>query len=307
MTSATYVGRFAPSPTGPLHFGSLLAAMASYCDARHHGGHWRLRIDDIDPPRAIANAATHFQHTLHSFGFHWDGPVIFQSEHSETYKRYLRQLNENHGLYVCSCSRRALQGTSIYPNICKPSSSIPDSYTRAADAVAAKLTHGDMTNAIRVSMDTSITFTDLIQGNQTAQVGQHLGDTVVVRRDDLFAYALACAVDDANGITHVVRGADLLPTTATQIGIMQWLNLHVPQYAHIPVALNSNKQKLSKQTHAKPIDTMAKLPTLQQAWQSLGQSPLNVHSTTTFWQAAIPAWDIHRVPKSISCNHEWQP
>ena len=304
MTSAAYVGRFAPSPTGSLHFGSLLAALASCCDARSHGGIWRLRIDDIDPPRAIPDAADQFQKTLHSYGFEWDGPIVYQSERYDAYRQCLLQLNEKNKLYPCGCSRRDLRDKTIYPNTCKPSLSVPSSTATAADQVVIKLASGDTQKAIRVSIDTNVVFDDLIQGEQFIEAGTQLGDTVVVRRDDLFAYALACAVDDADGITRVVRGADLLSTSAAQICIMELLDLAIPEYAHIPVALNANHQKLSKQTQAKPLDTMATLPTLQLAWRALGQSELDVHNVESFWQAAVPAWNLRRVPKIMSTSHE---
>lgn len=304
MKTAAYVGRFAPSPTGLLHFGSLLAAMASYCDARSHNGTWRLRIDDIDPPRAIQNASALFQKTLHNYGFDWDGPIIFQSERTEAYRHCLLQLNDKHKLYLCNCSRRDMRDHNVYPGNCKPSITNRKSPSQAKTEVAEKLEKTDLNNAIRAVMDTVVTFIDVIHGEQTAEPGAHLGDTVVVRRDDLFAYALACAVDDADGISHVVRGADLLPTTAAQISIMELLGLSSPLYAHIPLALNHNNQKLSKQTQAIAIDTMAELPTLKRAWQALGQPKLDAHSVHTFWQAAIPAWDIHRVPVQLSTKHE---
>jgi len=304
MTAAAYVGRFAPSPTGALHFGSLLAALASYCDARSHNGIWRLRIDDIDPPRAIPDAADQFQRTLHNYGFEWDGPIVFQSERSDTYKQRLLQLNEKHKLYPCGCSRQDLRNQSIYPNTCKPSLKEPGSHTKAASQVNKKLSNRDMQKAIRVSVDTNVAFNDLIQGEQFVELGTQLGDTVVVRRDDLYAYALACAVDDADGITRVVRGADLLSTSAVQIYIMELLNLNSPEYAHIPIALNSNNQKLSKQTKAKPIDNMAVLPTLQLAWRALGQSELDVHSVESFWQAATTTWNLCSVPRKMSAGHE---
>jgi len=304
VTSAAYVGRFAPSPTGLLHFGSLLAAMASYCDARKHHGTWRLRIDDIDPPRAITNASAQFQQTLHNYGFQWDGPIIHQSKRNDVYQQLLHQLNTKHKLYLCACSRRDLQGATIYPNTCKPSPRLPNSDENAAHEVNAQLNNPDKHSAIRIAMDENVTFNDLIQGDQAVEVGKQLGDTVVVRRDGLFAYALACAIDDGDGITRVVRGSDLLPTTATQIRIMEMLDLNTPQYAHIPVALNSNNQKLSKQTQAKPIDAMATLPTLQRAWRALGQITVHAHSVESFWRAAIPAWNLYSVSKRMSTQHE---
>jgi len=305
MTSAAYVGRFAPSPTGPLHFGSLLAAMASYCDARSHHGLWQLRIDDIDPPRAIPDAPALFQRTLHTYGFDWDGPIIFQSQRSDQYRQRLLQLNEKQRLYLCSCSRRELQHSRIYPNTCKPASGDQNGVVNAAAEVTTKLlSNPGINKAIRVSLDSEVTFEDQVQGVQLVNLTTQSGDIVVVRRDDLFAYALACAVDDADGITRVVRGADLLPTTAAQIRIMELLGLKSPAYAHIPVALNSDNQKLSKQTQAKPIDTMDTLPTLQRAWRGLGQSELDVHSIESFWQAAVEGWKLNNVPKKMTISHE---
>jgi len=262
MTSANYVGRFAPSPTGPLHFGSLLAAMASYCDARSRNGIWQLRIDDIDPPRAMPDAAQLIPKTLNQYGFEWDGAIVFQSTRTDQYQQALKQLNEKGALFACRCSRRELKDHAIYPGTCRPATSMPDVLTATKQ-----------------------------------QIDKELGDTVVLRRDNFFSYALACAIDDARDVTHIVRGADLLSSTAPQINIMRLLGLRVPTYAHIPVALNTDQQKLSKQTHADALDAMPVLPTLLSAWQFLGQSQLNVHNVEAFWQAAFQTWQMARVPK----------
>ncbi len=297
MTSARYTGRFAPSPTGPLHFGSLLAAMASYCEARHHDGFWLLRIDDIDPPREVAGASSGIQKTLNAYGFEWDGNVIFQSQRTEFYRDKLTMLNEQHMLYPCNCSRSRLANHSVYPGFCDPATEEPiRTQHSAAKLVQQKILHGDLDHSIRISINESISFHDTVQGFQTYGDGEP-GDIIVVRRDDLFAYSLACAVDDADGISHVVRGSDLLSTTASQIAIMKSLNMHQPVYSHIPVALNSKLQKLSKQTRAMALDSMPTLATLLQAWQFLGQVELNVSSIDTFWQSAIETWCLDSVPK----------
>lgn len=297
MTSAQYIGRFAPSPTGLLHFGSLLAALASYCDARKHNGLWQLRIDDIDPPREMPDATARIEQTLQTYGFTWDGPTIKQSARTRTYLDQLEQLNRLQLLFPCDCSRSRLANQSVYPGYCNPvlaaSAQTP---TEAIALVKEKLLRGNKNHAIRVMIDTDIWFNDLIQGEQVFSDGQP-GDTIVVRRDDLFAYALACAIDDSDGITHVVRGSDLLPTTASQLAIMKRLSLQPPTYAHIPVAVNSEQQKLSKQTHALALDTMPTLATLRKAWQFLGQSELNADNIDGFWREAIPAWQLPRVPK----------
>ena len=295
MKSAHYVGRFAPSPTGPLHFGSLLAAMASYCDAHNHQGTWHLRVDDIDPPRAMPCADEQIQRTLNSYGFHWDGPVIRQSERTELYYSKLNALNDLQLLFPCDCTRSRLAGETIYPGYCNPASSANTPHD-AAKLVKEKLMAGNQQYAIRIIIDKAVEFDDLIQGPQ--HIGTELlGDTIVVRRDDLFAYALACAVDDADGISHVVRGSDLLTSTASQIAIMESLGLQPPSYAHIPIVVNTDQQKLSKQTRAHALDSMPILPTLHKAWQLLGQHAVTATSVETFWDTAIASWNLTRVPK----------
>lgn len=296
MTSANYIGRFAPSPTGHLHFGSLLAAMASYCDARKNNGQWQLRIDDIDPPREMPNAAVAMQDTLTQYGFIWDGPVLYQSKRSHHYLSALHQLNDASLLFTCDCSRSKLANQAFYPGYCNPTqtgSTSSLSLAEAAKKVSNKLNNKDSNNAIRINTNAAITFNDRIQGEQVYDDGQP-GNIVVVRRDDLFAYSLACAIDDSDGITHVVRGSDLLPTTASQLAIMECLGLTPPSYAHIPVARNSDNQKLSKQTLAPPLDKMDTLATLLLAWRFLQQREFTaqVTSVPAFWEQAIASWNI---------------
>lgn len=296
MTSTDYVGRFAPSPTGQLHFGSLLAAMASYCDARSANGQWQVRIDDIDPPRAIPDATQHFSRTLTNYGFTWDGPLIQQSTHTKRYLSKLDQLNQQSQLFICRCSRADLAGLTFYPGHCR----VTDTNQ---GMVQHRLTNADSKSAVRVIMANDVSFTDLIQGPQYFQTMSDIGDTIVLRKDHLFSYALACAVDDANGVSRVVRGADLLSTTAVQLAIMNLLGLSAPEYAHIPVVLNNDKQKLSKQTHAQALDTMPVLPTLLTAWRLLGQQIFDASNIDAFWCEAFEKWDLQSVPK-LSQLHE---
>lgn len=271
--------------------------MASYCEARNNNGVWHLRIDDIDPPRAMPDATNHFQDTLSTYGFEWDGPVIHQSQRTLHYQQKLQQLNDIQLLFPCDCSRSRLAKEPVYPGYCSPVSAVAVRSPKAsADIVRRKLSNGNKDYAIRIIIDSAVWFDDDIQGHQRFVDGQP-GDTIVVRRDDLFAYALACALDDASGITHVVRGSDLLPTTASQLAIMSRLKLEPPRYAHIPVAVNSDAQKLSKQTKAQALDTMPALPTLLQAWQFLGQRHIAVNSVSAFWQAAFSTWQLSNVPK----------
>jgi len=276
--------------------------MASYADARKSNGYWRLRIDDIDPPRAMPGAEKQIPRTLNNYGFNWDGEIIYQSERSAVYQHALKTLNQHGLLYPCGCSRRKLQGEAIYPGHCKPASTASQSQELATKQVQHKLSTSDNNVAIRVIMDASVSISDAIQGTQHFEAGEQFGDTVLVRRDELFSYALCCAVDDAAGFNHIVRGFDLLPTTAVQVRLMELLNLPVPNYAHIPVAINQEAQKLSKQTHAETIDSMPILPTLFKAWEFLGQEAIQANTVDAFWTSAIRQWQIERVPKHGTIN-----
>jgi len=303
MNSAKYIGRFAPSPTGPLHFGSLLAAMASFCDAKSHHGIWLLRIDDIDPPRELPGAKDAIPRALEQFGFEWDGDIMLQSERMDLYREQSLRLNEKTRLYACNCSRKKLKDHSIYPGFCNPANApdpIPDSKIQAG--VLQQFNTADADTAVRVALDGTVEFHDEIQGKQVLHHGEHFGDTVVLRKDDLFAYALACAVDDSDDITHVVRGADLLPTTAVQIAIARLLEHEIPSYAHIPIALNEQQQKLSKQTKAEPIANMPVLATLLEAWAFLGQNEFLAESVKAFWQHAQVHWNLDKVPRQSQLN-----
>lgn len=244
-TVTSYRGRFAPSPTGPLHFGSLAAALASYLDARHHHGVWLVRMEDLDAPRTVAGAADDILRTLEVFGLHWDEEIIYQSQRSDAYEAALQCLKEIDAAYPCACTRKeiadsALHGIegAIYSGTCR-------------DGIPS----GREGRAWRVRTDDhAVEFDDALQGHIAQRLESEIGDFVVKRADGLLAYQLAVVVDDAyQGITHVVRGADLLISTPRQIHLQRLLGLSTPHYMHIPVAVNDAGDKLSKQTLAAPV------------------------------------------------------
>ena len=289
-----YRGRFAPSPTGPLHFGSLVAAIASYCDARAAGGLWLLRIEDVDQPRKRPGAEALILATLEHYGFAWDGEIARQSERTARYAAALDRLRASGDAYECACSRRELEtaaigpgGERVYPGTCREG--IPaDRCDRPARAWRVRV------GSARVE------FRDRLQGAQAQELAADVGDFVVRRADGLYAYQLAVVVDDAlQEITHVVRGADLLVSTPRQIFLQQRLGLASPSYLHVPVAINAAGEKLSKQTGAAPLPDDP-LPALFAAWRFLGQ-PLPDRSgapdsTAEFWSWAIAAWNPARLP-----------
>lgn len=231
-------GRFAPSPTGPLHFGSLLAATASFLDARQHGSDWLLRIDDLDTQRNVPGAETAILSSLEAHGLHWDGPVIRQSDRIALYENALDRLGRDGHTYYCTCSRRQLKGLPRYPGTCRKAS-----HSRADAALRVRTT------------ETPIDFEDLVAGPIREVLSDTVGDFVIRRRDGIIAYQLATAVDDGSGeIGRVIRGRDLLDNTARQIYLIQLLGGHTPRYGHVPILVNEADQKLSKQTFAAPLD-----------------------------------------------------
>ena len=284
----TPVGRFAPSPTGALHFGSLLAALASYCQIRKLGGQWRLRIDDIDGPRSVPGSADSIQRDLTAFGFEWDGNIIWQSEQLARYHAALASLVDQSVIFACQCSRKTLPPGGIYPGSCR------DKVIPASTDSQCRYHVDD--HALRMRMDGCVQLTDTIQGSMRFDMQTEVGDTVVWRRDALVSYSLACAVDDTNGVTHVVRGADLLSGTAAQIAIMQALGKQPPEYAHVPVAINSNGDKLSKHSQAPAIAASDPLKQLKQAWKFLGQTEFDPGSISEFWTGAFILWNTACVP-----------
>lgn len=288
-----YVGRFAPSPTGPLHFGSLVAAVASYCDAKANHGKWLLRIEDLDKPRETASAADTILRQLEAFGFEWDGEIIYQSQRHEFYTEAFQQLNAQHLLYPCTCTRKEIADSSqqwgiesvIYPKTC---------LTHALKPLAP--------SAWRIKTNaTPIHFEDAIQGTLSQQLNEAVGDFILKRADGLFAYQLAVVVDDAaQGITHIVRGADLLASTPRQIYLQRLLQFNTPHYAHVPLACNAAGEKLSKQTLAKSIDTSPANQRLFEALSFLGQHPSDELKNATMadlWHWAMTYWQLANVPK----------
>jgi glutamyl-Q tRNA(Asp) synthetase len=261
----TYVGRFAPSPTGPLHFGSLVAAVASWLDARRHGGRWLLRMEDLDPPREVPGAADAILRSLEAFGLHWDGPVLYQGTRHEAYRDTVARLRASGMAYDCGCTRRevgklgrpGLDGP-VYPGTCRNG-----------------LPPGKRPRAVRLRTQAGeIAFTDRARGLIRQDVAAQVGDFVIRRADGLFAYQLAVVVDDAHqGITHVVRGADLLDSTPRQILLQRLLGLPTAVYLHHPLVLTPEGEKLSKQTHAPPVDDGNPVPALLGALAFLGRSP----------------------------------
>ena len=260
-----YRGRFAPSPTGPLHFGSLVAAIGSYLDAKHHQGKWLVRIEDLDTPRTVQGASDEILGTLEAYGLHWDEDVIYQSRRTTAYAEALHRLNDTGLLYPCACSRKEIADSalqhgdeSVYPGTCR------NGIAQGKDARAWR---------VRVN-DTRIAFKDRMQGNIAQDLATEAGDFVVLRADGLFAYQLAVVVDDAaQAITDVVRGADLLYSTPRQICLQQLLGLVTPSYMHLPVAVNAQGQKLSKQTLARPVDKNNAVATIFDVLEFLRQQP----------------------------------
>ncbi|MGW8309579.1 MAG: tRNA glutamyl-Q(34) synthetase GluQRS [Thiogranum sp.] len=300
MTSETtvrYRGRFAPSPTGPLHFGSLVAAVGSFLDARAHGGEWLVRIEDIDPPREVAGATDDILRTLDSFALFSDGETLYQSRRTAHYEHALEQLTAAGSVFPCACSRRDIRESSnsnphIYPGTCR--NGVPP---------------GRTARSLRLRVpDTSIGFLDRLQGNIHEWLPGCCGDFVLKRADGWFAYQLAVVTDDAaQGITHVVRGADLLDSTPRQILLQRLLGVPTPRYLHLPVAVNRAGEKLSKQTGAPAVDTARPVRTLCAVLDFLGlQTPraLEQEDLDAFWQWAITNWDARRLRTTKFIKHD---
>lgn len=294
-----YRGRFAPSPTGPLHFGSLVAAIGSYLEARTRQGEWLVRIEDLDGPRVVAGAAESILRTLEAFGMDWDGDVVYQSQRNDAYHAALHLLRQ-HGLtYHCACTRREVADSWIngvdgvvYPGTCR-------------NGIAA----GRQPRALRVRTDDrAIDFEDGLQGPIRQRVESEIGDFVLHRADGYIAYQLAVVVDDAEqGVTDVVRGADLLDSTPRQMYLQRLLGYPTPAYLHLPVAANAHGEKLSKQTLAAPVDETQPLNALVRVMDFLGQKPpheLLPAGLETFWQWALANWNAARLPKARSIKLE---
>jgi len=287
-----YIGRFAPSPSGPLHAGSLVAALASYLDARWHHGTWLVRIEDIDEGRAVPGAADGILALLDALGMHADGEIVWQSRRKALYEAAAERIAAT--TYPCGCNRREIadsrlgfapDGAAIYPGTCRHG-----------------LGAGRSMRSLRVRVPEAgqdeITFTDRFAGTVTQHLGTDSGDFVLKRADGFWAYQLAVVVDDiAQGVTDIVRGADLLDSTPRQIYLQRLLGAPTPRYLHVPVVRNSNGEKLSKQTGALAVtagDEPAAVAALLQAagflGLALGTAPITCRDA--FWQAAVPAWGV---------------
>lgn len=288
-------GRFAPSPTGPLHFGSLLTALASHCEVKSQGGSWLVRMEDVDEPRCDAASASGILATLEAHGLAWDGPVVVQSERKALYAAALERLQHAGAVYPCTCSRKDLEGLIrrngmgewIYPGTCRTGEAKPHASQRAW-----RFRTG--------SADGEVSFEDGHYGVLSEDVAREVGDFVVKRADGYFAYQLAVVVDDfEQGMTHVVRGSDLLHATPRQIMLQRALGFPTPRYLHIPVATNGAGEKLSKQTKAPPLDPRHASETLVRALVALGQEvPAGAArlAPRALVEEAIRRWDASRLP-----------
>ena len=302
--SSSYVGRFAPSPTGPLHFGSLVAAMGSYLQAKSCNGRWLVRMEDIDPLREVAGASDQILRTLEHYGFEWQDEVLYQSRRADVYKEVLDDLCSRSLAYSCGCSRKQLSEDrvamklppGVYPGTCR----------------GRKFTSGGGRQAVRMVVEErEVAFLDRLQGWQRQHLLRDVGDFVIFRADGQFAYQLAVVIDDAaQGITEVVRGSDLLDSTPRQIYLQQKLGLVTPDYLHLPVVVNNAGEKLSKQTHAQPLPLSDPLPLLWQGLDFLGQEPpegLRQGNLGDFWQWAVSHWRLEKIPACISATGRPRP
>jgi glutamyl-Q tRNA(Asp) synthetase len=280
--STGYIGRFAPSPTGDLHFGSLVSAVASYLQARRSGGQWLVRIEDIDPPREVSGSAASIIEDLERFGMNTDRPVLYQSTRMEAYERACKRLLDGGMAYWCGCSRKDLPPGGVYPGTCR-------------DGLSA----GKSPRSIRLRVaGACIRFTDLVQGPLEEAPERTSGDFVIFRADGLPAYQLAVVVDDAHqGVTEVVRGADLLDSTARQIQLQRNLALPRPDYAHHPVAVQENGTKLSKRHRSDPVSNKQPVEAIRLALEFLGQTPPCGLRLDQLWSWALENWQLKQVPR----------
>lgn len=286
-----YVGRFAPSPTGPLHAGSVVAALGSYLEARAAGGAWRLRIDDIDPPRQSTAAAERILRQLEALGLEWDGPVLYQSSRLDAYAEAFETLRTQDLAYRCDCSRKQLARTAaegplgrVYPGTCRGREIDPD----AEAAWRLRLPDG------------ALALEDRTQGRYALDTACRMGDPIVRRRDGFWSYHLSTTLDDVElGVTHVVRGADLLPTALVQVALQRMLDLPTLEWCHLPILVDANGEKLSKQTGAAAIDERRPLQPLVAAWQALGQAAPSEPPVTVaeFHEHARMHWNPQTIPQ----------
>lgn len=282
MNPVPVIGRFAPSPTGDLHFGSLISAVGSYLEAKVAGGRWLLRIEDIDPPREVAGSAARIIEDLHRLGMEPDGPVLYQSSRIDAFQDAVKQLLDAGLAYPCACSRKDLPESGVYPGTCRKG-----------------LPHGKEARSVRLNVEGSnCEFTDKIQGFVTDSPAGISGDFIIHRADGLFAYQLAVVVDDEfQGITQVVRGADLLDSTSRQICLQKALGYATPDYAHLPVALSADGQKLGKRFQTDPVIHQDPASAIDQALRFLGQDPPAHCSLDVLWDWALEHWCCNLVAR----------
>ncbi len=291
-----YRGRFAPSPSGDLHFGSLVTAMASYVDARHNQGGWIIRVDDIDTPRVIKGSTQSILATLENLGFQWDEPIYYQSSNKSLYEEVINDLYQSEHVYPCSCSRKEISqinASGIYSGTCKNKI-----FAENVTSIKTQLTSQKV--AMRVSTPADeITFNDVIQGKKNYSLAQLSGDFIVYRSDNVISYQLAFVIDNnVDRVTHIVRASDLLDSTPKQIYLQNLLSYPIPEYAHLPIITNSKGMKLSKSCQAPKVDI--NINTLVHAANILGQTLDNRIDSATmdeFWKELIRIWDINKVPK----------
>lgn len=286
MNAPAYIGRFAPTPSGYLHFGSLVAALASYLDARAVGGRWLLRMEDLDPPREVPGAQDAILSTLESYGLHWDGELVRQSQRHAEYQALVERLLQQGLAYACTCSRKQLEGYhGIYPGTCRDAR------------------HAPQNAAIRLRVpNLSYGFIDRVQGEYRQHLGREVGDFVIRRRDGFYAYQLAVVLDDAwQGVSDVVRGADLLDSTPRQLYLQELLGLAQPRYLHVPLIIQPDGHKLGKSYRSPPLPSDQAAPLLVRALRALGQTlpgELEHARPPELLAWAVSHWDVGRIPHS---------
>ncbi|MBT3334934.1 MAG: tRNA glutamyl-Q(34) synthetase GluQRS [Methylococcales bacterium] len=296
-TKNAYIGRFAPSPTGPLHLGSLFTALASFLQARKSQGRWLLRIDDLDTPRLAPGAIENILTTLDAYGLHWDGEVAYESQWLEHYQNAIDQLTKNDLTYPCTCSRKQLARyrlrkpeTITYPEFCR---------TRQHSRTNP--------HSLRIKTpDQIISVFDALHGQQQQKIHQEIGDFIIKRRDHIFSYQLAVVVSDhLQNITEIVRGIDLLDSTPRQVFLQQQLGFATPHYQHVPIIVDALGAKLSKQAFANPVHTKNMCQTLIYLLTQLQQNPpheLTSAPLNELLDWAISSWDIKRLEKISTIN-----
>ncbi len=287
-STPAYTGRFAPTPSGHLHFGSLVAALASYLDARSVGGRWLLRMEDLDPPREMPGAQAAILDALERYGFEWDGELVRQSDRHDAYAHVLDRLFSQGLAYACTCSRKQLEGyNGIYPGFCRNAG------------------HSIENAAIRLRVpELQYAFKDRVQGEFRQHLGREVGDFVIRRRDGLYAYQLAVVLDDAwQDVTDIVRGADLLDSTPRQLYMQELLGLSQPRYLHVPLIVQPDGHKLGKSYRSPPLTTDQATPLLLRALRALGQKPdegLEHASPREILKWGIQHWNAELIPRTLT-------